>query len=105
MTFILAHELRGPDVTVNTVAPGPTATDMFLAGKDEQTLDRLANSVPLQRLGTPAEIAPRRRVPRQPRRALDQRPDDPGQRRNPLTASFAGRICEGSVSWRRAFLR
>ncbi len=58
MTFILAHELRGRDVTVNAVAPGPTATDMFLGGKDEKTLDCLADSVPLERLGTPADIAP-----------------------------------------------
>jgi 3-oxoacyl-[acyl-carrier protein] reductase len=58
MTFILAHELRGRDVTANAVAPGPTATDMFLEGKDEDTLSRLASAVPLERLGTPADIAP-----------------------------------------------
>ena len=58
MTFILAHELRGRDVTVNAVAPGPTATDMFLEGKDQALLDRLANAVPLERLGTPDDIAP-----------------------------------------------
>jgi 3-oxoacyl-[acyl-carrier protein] reductase len=58
MTFILAHELRGRDVTVNAVAPGPTATDMFLEGKDEETLSRMANAVPFQRLGEPADIAP-----------------------------------------------
>jgi 3-oxoacyl-[acyl-carrier protein] reductase len=58
MTFILAHELRGRDITVNTVAPGPTATDMFLEGKDQALLDRLANAVPLERLGVPADIAP-----------------------------------------------
>jgi 3-oxoacyl-[acyl-carrier protein] reductase len=58
MTFILAHELRGRDVTVNAVAPGPTATDMFLEGKDQELLTRLANAVPLERLGVPADIAP-----------------------------------------------
>jgi 3-oxoacyl-[acyl-carrier protein] reductase len=58
MTFILAHELRGRDVTVNAVAPGPTATDMFLEGKDQALLDRLASAVPLERLGIPADIAP-----------------------------------------------
>jgi 3-oxoacyl-[acyl-carrier protein] reductase len=58
MTFILAHELRGRDVTVNAIAPGPTATDMFLEGKDQALLDRLANAVPLERLGTPDDIAP-----------------------------------------------
>ena len=58
MTFILAHELRGRDVTVNAVAPGPTATDLFLEGKDEELLGRLANAVPLERLGVPDDIAP-----------------------------------------------
>jgi 3-oxoacyl-[acyl-carrier protein] reductase len=58
MTFILAHELRGRDVTANAIAPGPTATDMFLEGKDEDTLSRLASAVPLERLGPPADIAP-----------------------------------------------
>ena len=56
--FILAHELRGRDVTVNAVAPGPTATDMFLEGKDRELLDRLANAAPLERLGVPDDIAP-----------------------------------------------
>ncbi len=57
MTFILAHELRDRDINVNAVAPGPTATDMFLRGKDEETIARFANAVPLQRLGTPTDIA------------------------------------------------
>ena len=57
LTMILARELRGRDVTVNTVAPGPTATDMFLDGKDEETIARLAAQPPLGRLGTPADIA------------------------------------------------
>jgi 3-oxoacyl-[acyl-carrier protein] reductase len=57
MTMILARELRGRDVTVNTVAPGPTATDLFLDGKDEETVARLAAQPPLERLGTPDDIA------------------------------------------------
>jgi 3-oxoacyl-[acyl-carrier protein] reductase len=57
-TFILAHELRGRDVTVNAVAPGPTATHMFLEGKDRELLDRLANAAPLEWLGVPDDIAP-----------------------------------------------
>ncbi|MBF6469156.1 SDR family oxidoreductase [Nocardia beijingensis] len=57
LTMILARELRGRDVTVNAVAPGPTATDLFLDGKDDATIQRLADAVPLQRLGTPADIA------------------------------------------------
>jgi 3-oxoacyl-[acyl-carrier protein] reductase len=57
MTPILARELRGRDVTANCVAPGPTATDLFLDGKDEETVARLAAQPPLQRLGTPTDIA------------------------------------------------
>ncbi|MFJ6914368.1 SDR family oxidoreductase [Streptomyces sp. NPDC101133] len=57
MTMILARELRGRDVTVNTVAPGPTATDLFLTGKTEEQIDRLAKTPPLERLGTPEDIA------------------------------------------------
>ncbi|MEV1066054.1 SDR family oxidoreductase [Streptomyces sp. NPDC050263] len=57
LTMILARELRGRDVSVNAVAPGPTATDLFLEGKDEQTIARLAAQSPLERLGTPADIA------------------------------------------------
>lgn len=57
LTMILARELRGRDITVNAVAPGPTATDLFLDGKDEETVARLAAQPPLERLGTPTDIA------------------------------------------------
>jgi len=57
MTLILAKELRGRDVTVNAVAPGPTATPLFLDGKDDETVARLASMAPLERLGTPEDIA------------------------------------------------
>lgn len=57
LTLILARELRGRDVTVNTVAPGPTATELFLQGKDEETIERLAAQAPLERLGTPEDVA------------------------------------------------
>ncbi|UED87836.1 SDR family oxidoreductase [Streptomyces profundus] len=57
MTLILARELRGKDITVNAVAPGPTATPLFLDGKDQGTIDNLANAVPLERLGQPEDIA------------------------------------------------
>jgi 3-oxoacyl-[acyl-carrier protein] reductase len=57
ITLILAKELRGRDITVNAVAPGPTATRLFLDGKDEETIDRLREMAPLERLGTPPDIA------------------------------------------------
>ncbi|MGI4894381.1 MAG: SDR family oxidoreductase [Janthinobacterium lividum] len=57
MTMILAKELRGRDVTVNAVAPGPTATPLFLDGKSRESVNRLASMAPLERLGTPDDIA------------------------------------------------
>lgn len=57
MTMILARELRGRDVTVNAVAPGPTATDLFLDGKSDEEVARLAQANPLERLGTPDDVA------------------------------------------------
>ncbi|MFD4767090.1 SDR family oxidoreductase [Streptomyces niveus] len=57
MTLILARELRGRDITVNAVAPGPTATALFLDGKDEETVAKLAAQAPLERLGRPEDIA------------------------------------------------
>jgi 3-oxoacyl-[acyl-carrier protein] reductase len=57
MTLVLARELRGRDITVNAVAPGPTATPLFLDGKDQAVVDRMAKLAPLERLGTPSDIA------------------------------------------------
>ena len=57
ITLILAKEMRGRDITVNAVAPGPTATPLFLNGKDQSVIDNLAHMAPLERLGTPADIA------------------------------------------------
>jgi 3-oxoacyl-[acyl-carrier protein] reductase len=57
MTGILAKEMRGRSITVNAVAPGPTATDLFLHGKSDELIDRMAKMNPLERLGTPKDIA------------------------------------------------
>jgi 3-oxoacyl-[acyl-carrier protein] reductase len=57
ITLILARELRGRDVTVNTVAPGPTATPLFFEGKPQELIDRIAAEPPLERLGEPSDIA------------------------------------------------
>ncbi len=57
MTLILARELRGRDITVNTVAPGPVATSLFLEGKPQQLIDTIAAANPMGRLGQPDDIA------------------------------------------------
>jgi 3-oxoacyl-[acyl-carrier protein] reductase len=57
MTHILAKELRGREITVNAVAPGPTATGLFFKGKPADLVDRLAKLAPLERLGQPTDIA------------------------------------------------
>jgi 3-oxoacyl-[acyl-carrier protein] reductase len=57
LTAILSKELRGRNVTVNAIAPGPVATDMFLVGKSPELIDRFAKMNPLERLGTPEDIA------------------------------------------------
>jgi 3-oxoacyl-[acyl-carrier protein] reductase len=56
-SMVLARELRGREITVNAIAPGPTATDLFLNGKSDELIDRLAKLSPLERLGTPEDIA------------------------------------------------
>ncbi len=57
LTLILAREMRGKDVTVNTVAPGPTDTPLFREGKPQQLMDTIAGLNPMNRLGTPGDIA------------------------------------------------
>jgi 3-oxoacyl-[acyl-carrier protein] reductase len=42
---------------VNAVAPGPTGTDLFLKGKSQSLIDELAKMAPIERLGTPEDIA------------------------------------------------
>ncbi len=57
LTRILAHELRGRQVSVNAVAPGPTGTELFFEGKTPEQIERLAKLAPMERLGTPEDIA------------------------------------------------
>lgn len=56
-TGIFAKELRGRRITVNAIAPGPTATDLFLTGKTPEQIDALSKMAPLERLGRPEDIA------------------------------------------------
>jgi 3-oxoacyl-[acyl-carrier protein] reductase len=56
-THVFAKELRGRNITVNAVAPGPVATALFLDGKTEEQIQTFAKMAPLQRLGQPEDIA------------------------------------------------
>jgi len=57
LTRVFAKEMRGRHVTVNAVAPGPVATEMFLSGKSEEQIEHFAKMPPLERLGQPQDIA------------------------------------------------
>ncbi|TQI81847.1 3-oxoacyl-[acyl-carrier protein] reductase [Serratia fonticola] len=57
LTSVLAKELRGRSITVNAIAPGPTATDLFFDGKSPELVERLAKMSPLERLAQPMDIA------------------------------------------------
>ena len=57
MTRVLSKDLGRKGITVNSVAPGPTATDLFLRGKSEQVLKTIAGLNPQGRIGKPEEIA------------------------------------------------
>jgi len=54
---VLANELRGRNITVNAVAPGPTGTELFLQGKSDALIGELAKMTPLERIGRPEDIA------------------------------------------------
>jgi 3-oxoacyl-[acyl-carrier protein] reductase len=57
LVHVLANELRGKQITVNAVAPGPVATDLFLKGKTNEQIQELGKLAPLERLGQPEDIA------------------------------------------------
>jgi 3-oxoacyl-[acyl-carrier protein] reductase len=57
LVHVLANELRGRNITVNAVAPGPVATELFLSGKTEAQIEQLRKLPPLERLGEPDDIA------------------------------------------------
>ena len=77
MTAVLSKESRGRSITVNAVAPGPTATALFLDGKSPEVIEPMAKVNPLERLGTPADIAAASRTadPGRPSRLASQGPE------------------------------
>ena len=57
MTNIFAKELRGRNIAVNAIAPGPTATDLFLKDKTPEQIEHLAKMPPMERLAQPEDIS------------------------------------------------
>lgn len=57
MAKIVAKELKGSGITVNCVAPGPVATELFFAGKSDEAVQRIAEACPMGRLGQPDDIS------------------------------------------------
>jgi len=57
LVHVLANELRGRNITVNAVAPGPVATELFLSDKSAEQIGQFAKLSPLERLGQPDDIA------------------------------------------------
>ncbi|WP_445679804.1 SDR family oxidoreductase [Radicibacter daui] len=57
LTSVMAKEMRGRHITVNAVAPGPVGTELFLNGKPQELVERIAKAAPLERLGEPDDIA------------------------------------------------
>ena len=56
LTRVLANELGQRKITVNAVAPGPVATELFLNGKSDEQLGAMAKMVPLGRIGEVDDI-------------------------------------------------
>ena len=52
----MANELGERKITVNAVAPGPVATELFLKGKSDEQIGAMAKMVPLGRIGQTADI-------------------------------------------------
>jgi len=57
LTHILAKELGPRRITVNAVAPGPVATELFLDDKSDEQVAAIARMNPLGRIGEPKDIA------------------------------------------------
>ncbi len=57
LVHVLANELRGRDITVNAIAPGPVATELFLKDKSDELIAQIAGQAPMERIGQPEEIA------------------------------------------------
>ena len=100
MARSLTRELGSRSITANVVAPGFVDTDMTAVLTDEQK-DTIKQQVPLQRYGTPEEIAGGRPVADRRARRLRDRSRDPGRRRT-RNGALTWASWTASASWSRA---
>ncbi len=54
---VTANELRGRNISVNAIAPGPVATEFFLQWKSSEEVDAIKRLSPFERIGEPEDIA------------------------------------------------
>ena len=97
LVHVLANELRGRNITVNAVAPGPVATELFLNGKTQEQIDNLSKLPPLERLGQPEDIANVVSFLAGPEGRLDQQPSLAREWRLRLSAAWASAYGRGSL--------
>ena len=57
LTRVFAKEVGARGITVNSISPGPTNTELFTVGKSEEAIQRLASMAALGRIGKPEDIA------------------------------------------------
>ena len=81
LVHVLNNELRGRNITVNAVAPGPVATELFLKGKTQAQIEQFIKLAPLERLGQPEDIANVVSFLAGPDGGVGQRPGSARQRR------------------------
>lgn len=57
LTRVFSREVGNRGINVNSVSPGPTATALFLNGKSQEVVDRLASLNPFGRIANTTDIA------------------------------------------------
>ncbi|MHC8950106.1 SDR family oxidoreductase [Sphingobacterium hungaricum] len=57
LTRVFSKEIGHRGINVNSISPGPTNTALFMEGKSQETVDRLASMNPFGRIAEPVDIA------------------------------------------------
>lgn len=56
LTKVFSREVGSRGIRVNSISPGPTNTELFMKGKSQEAIDRLASLSPFNRIAQPEEI-------------------------------------------------